>query len=597
LVFGGHDKKLHLMDPNTNLEIIDEISFDGWVRCSYTIDLDGDGCDEVLIGSGDGSFLVIKLDHEAKKLVGIMRYTSSGKVICCCAGDLTNDENIELIFGGDDKTLKIFNDIDSEEPKFTLYYDSWVTACTIGLIKLPRLKKPINGLLIGTKNGGFQLIQFKNNKPDVIWQRNLNSRINCIAVGDVTNDGDNEIILGTDDSYIKILNIMGQNLRYIKVKNGRPLSLLIEDIDGDNANEIIAGCADGSLKVYHNPELESINFKLKWKTKVSTSIKDICVVDDIRNGIKHIIFGGYSRTLREITDFGWGKKPVLEIPRVIELPVLSIKNHEKVTNKIVPIPTNLKENIITILEEKGVISNLNSLLYDLIELGYSRTQIEEELELLRNQNIISYGKIDFPVWSLRKEPITEKVPVGTQFLEEMKPEYQLRVKEPSEVKFSGKKIPLEKTISEKSLKNDIVEYLKEKKIISTKTLLVNGIMEKGYSKPLIERELNLLKKSSLIQYSRSTPRGWSLASEDHSIQPSKQEIREIIVPKKKNLQKEIVNLIREKKIVVSKAELVNLIVSLGFLKKDVEKSIELLKNNKKIIYSRSAPRGWIIVEK
>ena len=92
---------------------------------------------------------------------------------------------------------------------------------------------------------------------DIIWQKDFNAQINDIKVGDVTNDGFNEVIVSTDDSTIKVLNSIGDIIEEIGTNEGRPLSLLIEDIDGDNAKEIVAGCADGSLKIFHNPNLDS----------------------------------------------------------------------------------------------------------------------------------------------------------------------------------------------------------------------------------------------------------------------------------------------------------------------------------------------------
>ena len=72
-----------------------------------------------------------------------------------------------------------------------------------------------------------------------------------VAIGDVTNDGYHEIVIGTDDSKLNILNSKGESLTTIEIEEGRPISIILDDIDGDNANEIVAGCADGSLRVFH----------------------------------------------------------------------------------------------------------------------------------------------------------------------------------------------------------------------------------------------------------------------------------------------------------------------------------------------------------
>jgi WD40 repeat protein len=523
LVFGGHDKTLYLMDEKRN--IIDDRAFDGWCRCSYSIDLDGDGCDEILVGAGDGNFMVLKLNVEKKKLVGLMRYKASKRVNCCIAGDFSRDGNIELIFGSDDKTLRIFDDIKAKEPKYVLYYDSWVTACILGFLKLPDDDEAIYGLLVGTKNGLVQLIQIQDSILDIVWQRNFHAQINDIKVGDVTNDGFNEILLSTDDSFIKILSSEGELIKEINIDEGRPLSLLIEDIDGDNAKEIVAGCADGSLKVFHNPSINSQDFELKWKTKVSTSIKNICQLIGKEKKINHIVFGGYDRKIHNVTDFEWGQKESLEIPQKIKIPEIEIRKKGdliKEIAKIKEVPTNIREHIFNILQENG---HLKDLMKKLSELGYSEDEILEEFTLLKTQKSVIYEKVTYPVWSLPSEEFEKEMPeeVKAEVLveDQPKPKVQPLVIEesvkPKKEKLvaalereAKKAVSKEKASISGSLEEIIFEYLKKQKIVGTKAKFVNDIKEKGFSNSEIEKEINALKEQGKIKYSRSAPKGWSL---------------------------------------------------------------------------------------
>ncbi|MHA2472597.1 MAG: hypothetical protein ACXAES_05125 [Promethearchaeota archaeon] len=516
LVFGGHDKRLYLMDEKMN--IIDDREFDGWCRCSFTVDIDGDGCDEVLVGAGDGNFMVLKLNEEKKKLIGLMRYRSPKKITSCIAGDFTRNGKNELIFGGEDKTIKIFDDIQAKEPKYILYYDSWVTSCSLGYLKLPNEKLPIFGLVVGTKSGIAQLIQYKAGAPDIVWNQNFNSQVNAIKIGDVTNDGLNEIVLSTDDSSIKVLSAEGVLLREIESEEGRPLSLIIEDIDGDNAREIIAGCSDGTLKVFHNPNVDSKEFELKWKTKVPTSIKDICYL--VGRDQKHIVFGGYDRTIRNISDFEWGQKPQLIIPDKLRTAELEVELEEGIVedlSNIEEVPTNIREHIFKILTEKGYIKGIAK---DLKELGYTQEEILNELDIMITQKSVIYEKIEYPVWSLleeEKEGIVEVEPP----VEEPKSALKHIVIEET-VKSDKEKLhaalssdDTEKQTEEKisagdSLDEIIIEYLKEKNVVATKAQFIDDIVSKGFNANQIEKMVNSLKEQGKIHYSRAKPKGWRL---------------------------------------------------------------------------------------
>ncbi len=525
LVFGGHDKTLYLM--NEELNILDSITFDGWVRTTFPIDITKDGCQEVLVGAGDGNFLVVKFVKGINKLAGIMNYKSKGKVLCVTGGDFTRNGNIELIHGSEDKTLKIFENIDSTDPKYVFYYDSWVTACVLGYLKLSDVNKPIYGLLIGTKNGMLQLIQFKEDKPDIVWQKDLGSQINTIEVGDVKNDGFNEIVVGTDASRLIIFNSEGDELKSITLEEGRPLSLKLVDIDGDNAKEIVVGCADGTLRIYHNTNLNSIDLELKWKASAENSIKIVSTMKDPKEGSTRILIGGYDRSIRCICDFEWGKKPHLEIPNnIVEPQPAEAEAKVEKLIKFETVPTNIREYIFKYLIDNKIILGIAN---ELEKRGYLTDSVIEEFQRMISEKSESFEKITYSVWTLPEDKIglsgavATPVKKGKKSKPIAKPEVikqempskkggaliDALKKEPQKTKGKGKNIPTE-TIEEVNIRTIIITHLEKQKLIQSKTKLVDDLVILGYEREIVEKQLDKLRMEGVIVYSRSEPKGWSL---------------------------------------------------------------------------------------
>ncbi len=523
IVFGGHDKTLYLMDESLN--ILDSITFDGWVRTTHAVDITQDGCEEILVGAGDGNFLVVKLVKGIDKLAGIMNYKSKGKVLTVIAGDFTRDKNIELINGSEDKTLKIFENIDSKEPKYVLYYDSWVTASALGYLKLPEIDTPIYGLLAGTKNGVLQLIQFKENKPDIVWQRELGSQINTIEVGDVSNDGYHEIVVGTDDSFIKIFNSEGEELKTIKIEESRPISLKIIDIDADNAKEIIVGCADGSLYIYHNPKLDSLDIELKWKTSAANSIKIVSSIVNPEDGITNILFGGYDRSIRCISDFECGEKTPLEIPnniKISEPQPMETQDSKPIIFETVP--TNIREYIFKYLIDNRIIEGIGA---ELEKKGYLTDSVVEEFQRMISEKPDSYDKITYSVWTLPEDKIglggTTGAPVKKG--KKIKPVVVETKTTPQKggalidaLKKDGKKggaiksTPSKGTVAELNLKTIIITHLENFKLIPTKKKLIEDIGMLGYGRDVVEKQIDKLRMEGVLIYTRSEPKGWSLGT-------------------------------------------------------------------------------------
>lgn len=519
-VFGGHDKTLYLMDQD--LTILDSITFDGWCRCTFPIDVTGDGCDEILVGAGDGNFLVVKFVKGLNRLAGIMNYKIAKKVLCVTAGDFTYDGNIELILGSEDKTLKIFENVEANEPKFTLYYDSWVTACALGYLKLQKVDVPIYGLLAGTKNGDLQLIQFEEEKPDIIWQKGFGFQINVITIGDVTNDGYHEIIIGTDDSKLIVLNSEGEILTSIEIEDGRPISIRLDDIDGDNANEILVGCADGTLRIYHNPNLNSSEIQLKWKTSTSSSIKIVSSMKDPDKGLAKILYGGYDRSIRCISDCEWGQKPILDIPSKIVIPNEQIKEEEKSVEELIKletVPTNIREYILKILIDKRIIEEIAN---DLVKKGYVKEKVVEEFEKMLTQKSFTIEQKEFSIWDIPKDKLDEGLVVPSSGEEKNKRITPIVIEDDIEEQgvalIDALKKETEVKTSQVAIKNEnlryiITDYLERNKVVASKGRIVDDIVILGYDKQSVDDLIELMKVEGKIIYSRSDPKGWKLNTE------------------------------------------------------------------------------------
>ncbi|MFO8020769.1 MAG: hypothetical protein R6U96_19255 [Promethearchaeia archaeon] len=548
IVFGGHDRYLYFGElKNEDLMISDDIEFDGWIRCIYPIDINNDGCQELLVGSGDGSFLVFQFDPEKHKLQGIMRYQAKGKITCCIAGDIYRNGNIELIFGSEDKALRIFDGLDSEKPRETLYYDSWITVCTLGYIQRPKDRKALYSLIVGNKNGIIQAITIEKEMPNIIWQKNVSSQINAVQIGDVTNDGMNDILLATNDGTLKILDAEANLINEIELPKSRAVSLLINDIDADNINEILVGCADGDFMVYQNKNPNSINFEIKWNKKVKASIKDITCSLDKRNDQMNLVFGGYERTLRCLSDMDYKQLPNVEFPDKMKLPKKPKRDEETPRKiKFEKVHTNMREYLIDIFEEYDVFLSLDGLKEELEKLGYSPSQISENLDRLKEQNVIKYEKLKIPVWTYAGGP------EQTQRIEEesvTKPEVSRKKSE------SGKDLKSTKEMTAEPLRTE-----KEEKKESKKT--------ERAEKSKVPADPN--KKSK--------------------------KLKEAIPDEKSNIQDVILTYLRKEGPVSSKDVLIEEIEAMGHSEDDIGVHIDKLNDTDKINYFRTKPRGWNIVE-
>ncbi len=338
-------------------------------------------------------------------------------------------------------------------------------------------------------------------------------------------------MVGTDDSFVKIFNSSGEELKAIEIENSRPISLKIVDIDGDNSKEIIVGCANGTLNIYHNPNLDSLDIKLKWKTSASNSIKIVSPIVNPEDGRTNILFGGYDRTIRCISDLDCGETPILDVPVNMIIQEPQTASDEDIAKKSIvfeTVPTNIREYIFKYLIDNRIIEGIGA---ELEKRGYLTDSVIEEFQRMISEKADSYEKVTYSVWTLPEDQIGEGGTTGappkspTKKTKKIKPvviEQEIPTQKGGSLIDALKPLPnMEKqekpksiagTAAEVNIKTIIITHLEKFKLVPTKNKLIEDIVILGYDKDMVEQQIDKLRMEGVLLYSRSEPKGWSLGN-------------------------------------------------------------------------------------
>ena len=230
----------------------------------YASDLDGDGYEEIIVGSRDNRLYVLKLAKNwlgklqlkeivSKRFGGDWRNT----VWAVSAGDLTGNETDELVVASG-RTLYVF-----------------------------RLTR--------------------KNQLEEIARTDFDSTIWCVSTADADGDGETEILGGSRDDTLRVFKLRGDQL----VESARAfvdywvLSVAVGDLDGDGEPEVITGSGskDRRIRVFKmiGGKLRGYAFRrldLISSTFFESSIWAVCVADIDGDGQNELIGGSFDNSLR-----------------------------------------------------------------------------------------------------------------------------------------------------------------------------------------------------------------------------------------------------------------------------------------------------------
>ena len=142
------------------------------------------------------------------------------------------------------------------------------------------------------------------------WQYRIDEPILQIEIGDVNNNGQNEIIAASKSGRLLILSLTGKVLKDKQIAEESSIwKIEVKDIDNDNKNEVILGGLDGILRIFKCNT--SYELEIFWEHQFGASISGFLAYDINNDNLNEIIAYSIDKSLRVLNPLDgsliWGQ--------------------------------------------------------------------------------------------------------------------------------------------------------------------------------------------------------------------------------------------------------------------------------------------------
>ncbi len=217
VILGSEDRCIHVLNSETG-ELGWKYSTDGWIRCVSAYDIDGDGYEEILGGSGD-KFVHI-LNHHGHQ---IGKVYVGHQVYALFVALLEDRESVHLITSSNRKDLSAWK-ITRQDNQQWSYKKEWEKSPRDHLFE-NRIHsiyvEDINNdrtpeILVGSEDGHLYVLDHYGN---LLWKHNFHSCIYSVHAADINFDSQIEILVGTEGNIAYTLSIDLVDNLYERIKN------------------------------------------------------------------------------------------------------------------------------------------------------------------------------------------------------------------------------------------------------------------------------------------------------------------------------------------------------------------------------------------
>jgi outer membrane protein assembly factor BamB len=217
IIVGSEDRCIHVLDRLTGKPKCRPYQAGGWIRCVFVGDIDNDQRDEILAGSGDKNLYI--LDDRGQFLDKLYL---GHQIYALFAAPLTTGGPMTVITSSNRRELFVWTVQRREDGRWDQHKE-WEISSESGVFD-NRIHSiyvhDINNdgkaeILLGSEDGSLYIL---DQQGSLLWKRRFGSCIYSIQASEINFDGQIEIMVGTENNGAYVVQLTINNTAYKRIK-------------------------------------------------------------------------------------------------------------------------------------------------------------------------------------------------------------------------------------------------------------------------------------------------------------------------------------------------------------------------------------------